>query len=126
MDTRSKIVAAADADFSRSISCAAVLASFDVLTGERIARLREISAEHGALAAVVTQDPDCLLTLKARAELAAALDIIDVVIMADEPVETLMPRLRQSFVVVDERERDAAISQRLVEHIRDKNGIPVT
>ena len=123
MDTRSKIMAA-DADFSRVQGCTAVLASFDVLTPERIARLREIAAAHGALAAVVTRELECLLTLQARAELAAALGIIDVVIMADEPVETLMPRLRQSFAVVDERDRDAAISRRLFEHIRGKNGIP--
>ncbi len=118
MDSRSKIVNASQSDFGSCNARTAVLATFDVLTQQRIERLRKMAAESGPLAAVILEQPGSLLSMQARAELAAALAIINVVIMADEPLETLLPRLHRSFAVVDDREPDAFLSKQLIEHIR--------
>ncbi len=113
MDTRSKIIGIEEA--ARHTGHTAVLSTFDVLTAPRIRRLREIADRGRPLLAIVTEQPGSLLPLRARAELAASLAIIDVVVIVQEFVPGLFPN------VLDEREPDERRTLDLIELIQRRN-----
>ena len=90
MDTRSKIVTAGTLPDVRPV---AVTGYFDVLTADLIRELRAIRAREpeAPLAAVVLPGGDSLLQQRARAELMAAVAVIDYVMIAEtEDLEALL------------------------------------
>ncbi len=117
MDTRAKIVSLGEAARRASGTGATVLYShFDVLTAERVRLVRALAQEAGMLIAVTSEVPGSLLPVQARAELAAALAMVDFVVIAEAPV-TCFPGAR----FVDDRETDAARTASLIAHIQQRN-----
>ncbi len=117
MDTRSKIVPAATA-----LSCApgtkaiVLLSAFDVLTAARIRRVNQLAEDADLLIAVITQVPGSLLPAQARAELAASLDLVDFVVIADGPL-THFPDAR----IIDDTEADRQRTTQLIEYVHQRN-----
>ncbi len=116
MDTRSKIIALEQA-IERAPTCGVVLASFDVLTVERIHRLKEIRHDSPCLMAVVSDVPGSLLNVTARAELAASLLVIDWVVIAENPKSLIECTAK----VYDECEADSRRAADLVRYVHQRN-----
>jgi len=118
MDTRAKIVTLEEAAERASGTGTTVLFShFDVLTAERVRLVRTLALEAGMLIVVIAQVPGSLLPMQARAELAASLAMVDLVVITEAPV-TRFPGAR----FVDDREIDKARTTRLIAHVQQKNG----
>lgn len=116
MDTRSKIITAEQA-LERVPECGAVLASFDVLTAERIRRLQAIRHDSPSLMAILADVSGSLLNVTARAELAAALSLIDWVVIAEDSTSLT----QRAAKVYDEREADARRAADLVRYVHQRN-----
>ena len=116
MDTRTKILIPEEAA-ARYPEYAVVLASFDVLTAPRIRSLRELADHSPALIAIVTEIPNSLLSLNARAELAASLAIIDCVVMAGDTSSLLA----NAVAIHDQRQADSLRTAELMEHVQRQN-----
>jgi hypothetical protein len=117
VDTRSKIVSIGAV---RASGAVAVAGYFDVLTGDLVRQLRAIRDRYPGtpFAAVVLPDPDALLGHRARAELAAALAVIDYVLITEiEDSEAL------GFSVIHLEEADRERNRRLREHVRARHGV---
>lgn len=123
MDTRRKIVtleAAAEiaaALRGRGSKLRLVAGYFDVLTAGQVRRLRELSDGQTLMAAVL-DPPQPILASGARAELAAALSVIDYVVPVwgsglDEALEKIRPD-----EVVREESADLGRSSALLEHVQ--------
>lgn len=97
MDTRQKIAPA---------PATVVLGHFDPVTSEHANRLQELKQQGKPLIVVVTSPSDPLLPARARAELVAALRVVDQVIIADE--------------FISEEQADDARRDALMEHIRSR------
>lgn len=124
MDTRAKIVSAKQAAAQTADrNSTLLLSSFDVLTSARIHRVRALAQPDTLLIAVITELADSLLPLQARAELAAALAIIDLVIVADESVAALLTRF-PGATVIDDNQDDARRTAELIEYVHQRNGKP--
>ena len=117
MDTRNKILTL-EAAFRLPRGELSVIAGyFDAL---RAAHIQELTALARPLLAVVLPRTNELLPQRARAEMTAALRVIDYVVTADNRdldalVEALAPR---EFVRVEERDR--ALVQQLIEHVHSR------
>ena len=113
MDTRSKIVAPDRVP----PGCAVVTGTFDVIQAEDARELAAIRAEspHSPLCAVVLPLAGELLPRRARAELAAALRVIDYVIAEDIALDTLKPAR-----VVRLEEVHATRKRQLMEHVHSR------
>jgi len=122
MDTRNKIInldqasrIAADLR-DRGVRWKLVTGYFDVLTVDLVRRLRELSGGVTVMA-VVLDPPEPLLGPRARAELAAALGMIDYVLpLQGSGLEHALDELRPDAIVREEtadRRRQAA----LMEHV---------
>jgi hypothetical protein len=95
MDTRAKILSLAAAHAVRP--AAVVVSRFDV---PRAAHLRDLEALPRPLLAVVLQRPDTILSVAARAELAAAYRVINYVVIADDrEFEALVSALQPARVL---------------------------
>ena len=121
MDTRSKIVTASAAP------CGAVLvaANFDVPSAEQVRELQEIRDRHpaGAFIAAVLPCEREVLGQSARAEMAAALRVVDYVLIVEPAgrpgdLDGLVDCLRPVAVI---RLEDAGAQRlrRLIEHVRN-------
>lgn len=97
MDTRQKIALA---------GATVVTGHFDPLTAAHVRRLSELKQEGRPLAVVITSPPDPILPAQARAELIAALGIVDQVVIARE--------------LIHEEEADLGRSRQLIEHVRSR------
>lgn len=109
MDTRTKIVSLEQArrladDWRQGGEAVrAVIGYFDPLLPEFVSRLRA-AAEGGRLIAVVAAPQDAYLEARARAELAAALDFVDAVVMGEDAgglgdlLSLDEPGLRREFI----------------------------
>ena len=88
MDTRTKIVEPEQAP----AGCTVVTGTFDVMVAADARELSEIRAQHPevALCVVVLPLVGELLAQRARAELAAALRMVDYVVIADDPAPNAM------------------------------------
>lgn len=121
MDTRAKIVpeneAAVQAVGRQTVL---LLSSFDVLTATRIRRVRDLLKTGALLVAVITDSADTLLPTQARAELAASLAIIDLVIVAKEPVAALLGRFPGS-TVIDDHDSDTRRTTELINYVHQRN-----
>ena len=120
VNSREKIVAVA-ALAERVELCAApgakpVVATgrFDLLSREIVKQLEEARAEDVVLVACVdpTDAPDCLLPAEARAQLAASLAAVDLVVIADAR------ELRQSLPAASVLEVKSDLAPRLLARFR--------
>jgi hypothetical protein len=97
LDTRKKIALA---------GATVVTGHFDPLTAAHTRRLTELRRGAAPLVVVITSPPEPLLPAAARAELVAALGIVDMVIVAEE--------------LVREEEADEVRAARLIERVRSR------
>ena len=115
MDTRSKIVNAEAAPRA----CTVVTGAFDVLLAADARELAEIRASHPdrPLLVVVLPLPDPLLPRRARAELAAALRMVDYVVIADDAATDVLLDALQPAQLVRLEEAQAVRKRQLMEHV---------
>jgi glycerol-3-phosphate cytidylyltransferase-like family protein len=115
VDTRNKILTSADS-LPRPITL--VAGYFDVLRAAHAAEMQKVRDRTGSRPLVVVVLP-CrgeLLSQKARAELVAAIRVVDYVLIADnEELHRLIERLNPAEVVRLE-EADRRRTRRLIEH----------
>ena len=92
---------------------------FDVLTPDLVRRLRSLS-DGARLLAVIVDPPKPLLPAQARAELAAALSMIDYVLSPQgESLEKAIEEIRPNEVVREDL-ADGKRSQALIEHVHQR------
>jgi hypothetical protein len=108
LDTRTKIVAA-----ERVAGRTVVAVYFDPVVAPHAQRLQELAKEHGPLAVCVCDPPKPLLPARARAELAAALRDVELVVVGDAA-------LSQAVAIIDERPADLARRAALMAHVRSR------
>lgn len=112
MDTRTKITTPHQARARLANSPhIAYRAGFDVLTAARIQSLRQVAQPGTLLIAVIEDQPNSLLATQARAELAASLAIIDLVVIGPFPTPNL----------IDDTEADARHTAELIQHVHRRN-----
>ena len=124
MDTRTKIltpVALAELDPPRPLLLA--VGRFDILRVEMARELAAARRRTGAasLLAVVRQLPDELAPLDARAELAAALRVIDYVFVAADGDLTGLAAAMQPIEIMNLEEADAQRTRQLIEHVHSRH-----
>src|ERR1700683_1883467 len=127
MDTRDKII---DCERTaelvgelrgRRVALKVVLGYFDVLSAEHVRRLREIANGAGALFVAVLDPPAPLLDGRARAELVAALGVVDYVVLAGaRPAQALL-RPFNATEIVREESADLLRTRRLMEHVQHRH-----
>jgi glycerol-3-phosphate cytidylyltransferase-like family protein len=127
MDTRTKIIepgcAAARLQKLRDQGGRAkvVTGYFDVLVAEHIQRLREIGCAPGALFVIILDPPAPLLGARARAELVAALAMVDYVVpAARQAAAELLDRFAASEIVREES-ADLLRAERLSQHVQRRH-----
>lgn len=116
MDTRSKILDRAGAvELARKHPRLRVVTGyFDVLLAEHVRELRKL-AEGVVLVAAIAEPPQPILAARARAEMAAALEMVDYVIAED-----VLPFVADADVV-DWRAADGRRCQELIDHVRKRH-----
>ena len=125
MDTRHKIIesqrAQALAQGLRAKGVKIVTGYFDVIVAEHVRRLREIKNGSAMLVVVVLDPPEALLAARARAELVAALAVVDYVVPADEQAaKELLSHFTASEIVREESD-DLLRARRLSEHVKSRH-----
>ena len=118
MDTRIKILSL---DAARRLAPPPVLAAgyFDVLRAAHVRELAELRRRFpgSPLVAAVLPLAGALLDQRARAELAAALRVVDYVVIPERPdVYTLAETLQPAFIARMEA-ADASRARQLTEHV---------
>jgi bifunctional ADP-heptose synthase (sugar kinase/adenylyltransferase) len=109
LDTRSKIISAEEAHLRLGDKPAQwVTGHFDPLLAEHVRWLRECSARDQLLVVAITNPARPLLAQRARAELAAALAMVDYVVMKND--------------AAPEASGDAAITGRFIHRVLRRNG----
>lgn len=118
MDTRAKIVSSRALPELVTDPVTLVTGYFDVLRAGHIRSLRELSANRLAIA--VRPDPSAVLPLQARAELVAALRMVDYVVTADDrELATLVRALRPARVLhLEDADRQRAAELKRNVHSR--------
>ncbi len=118
MDTRTKILdpeaaaAAADAARRAGKTVKLVVGTFDPLLPAHARRLREIAGERSVLFVGICDSPRPLLPLQARAELAAALGMVDYVV----PGETAL----RPDEIYREEAADARRTRDLIRNVQER------
>ena len=122
MDTRSKIVTAGEAPRGAVL----VAGSFDVFGVEQVRQLQQIRQRHpaGPLIAAVLPCVDAVLNQAARAEMAAALRVVDYVLIVEptgrpDDLDRLGDILRPGILIRLE-EAGVRCLRRLIEHVRNR------
>jgi hypothetical protein len=122
VDTRSKIVTAGQAPRGAVL----VAGAFDVFSVDQVPELRRIRERHpaGPLIAAVLPCAHELLSLRARAEMAAALRVVDYVLIVEpagrrDDLDRLVDLLQPATLI---RLEEAGIRslRRLIEHVRNR------
>jgi glycerol-3-phosphate cytidylyltransferase-like family protein len=127
MDTRNKIItpdrAAALAGELRATGAAlkVVTGYFDVLVAGHVRRLREIADGAATLMVVVEDPPAPVLGARARAELVAALTVVDYVVPADKMALRELLRHFRADEIVEEESADLLRAQWLTEHVQRRH-----
>lgn len=127
MDTRDKIIdcersAALVEDLrARGIAVKMVLGYFDVLAAEHVRRLREIAHGAGALFVTVLDPPLPVLDARARAELVAALGVVDYVVLGGERPAQALLRPFSADEIVRAESADLLRTRRLMEHVQHRH-----
>lgn len=126
LDTRNKILSPlAAAEWARRLrsegkSVAVACGFFDPLLAAHAARLERLASGGSPMLAVVTDPPDPILPLAARAELVAALGVVDAVAaIPPAELEAFLASLNASAIQRGEAE-DAALRQDLIQHVHKR------
>ena len=121
MDTRTKIISA-----ERAVEVASdgrqvvvVTGHFDVLHAGLIQALRGISKGASMVVAVVLDPSAPLLSGRARAELAAGLEVVDYVVLVADDATGLL-RAIKPFQVISEELADQRRAAELIQHVQQK------
>ena len=127
MDTRKKIIdcehAAALAAKLRTegASIQIVTGYFDVLVADHVRRLREITGQASKLFVVVLDPPMAVLATRARAEMVAALAMVDYVVPAGkQEAEALLSHFAEGEIVREES-ADLLRAERLDQHVQRRH-----
>ena len=118
MDTRTKIldaeaaIAAAGAARRAGKTVKLVAGTFDPLLAAHARRLREIAEEGAVLFAAIQEPVAPLVALRARAELVAALGVVDYVVLGDAPL--------RPDEVYREESADAGRTRDLIRNVQDR------
>ena len=125
MDTRTKII-----EPDRAISLSGNLRSkgvkivtgyFDVIVAEHVRHLTDIKNGWGTLVVVVLDPPEPILSGRARAELVAALRVVDYVVLGGEQAaEELLSHFSPDEIVREES-ADLLRFRRLSEHVQRRH-----
>ena len=125
MDTRTKII-----EPDRAISLSGDLRSkgvkivtgyFDVIVAEHVRHLTDIKNGSGTLVVVVLDPPEPILSGRARAELVAALRVVDYVVLGGEQAaEELLSHFSPDEIVREES-ADLLRFRRLSEHVQRRH-----
>ena len=125
MDTRQKIIelqrALALVGDLRARGVKVVTGYFDVIVAEHVRRLREIKNGSAALVVVVLDPPEPLLAAIARAELVAALGMVDYVVPADEQAARALLSHFTTSEIVREESADLLRARRLSDHVKRRH-----
>jgi hypothetical protein len=115
MDTRTKILSPEAAPRA----CTVVTGAFDPVLAEDARELAEVRASHPdrPLLVVVLPLPGDLLPPRARAELVAALRMIDYVVTADDTDPDSLLALLEPALLVRLEEAQAVRKRQLMEHV---------
>jgi bifunctional ADP-heptose synthase (sugar kinase/adenylyltransferase) len=118
MDTRSKILTLAEAA-SLAGPLAMVTGYFDILRAAHIRDLDRVRRREGGakLLAVVLPAPDEILPQQARAELVAALRMIDYVVIADDAAARRLAHSLEPVEIVHLEAAEARRARELKEHV---------
>ncbi|SRR6266849_1527670 len=126
MDTRNKIVAPERAlalvqeARAKDSRVKVVTGYFDVVVAEHVRRLHEIKDGSAALLVVVLDPPEPVLSGRARAELVAALGVVDYVVPAAGPAAMALLSHFHPDEVVREEPADLLRARRLSEHVQHR------
>jgi bifunctional ADP-heptose synthase (sugar kinase/adenylyltransferase) len=94
---------------------------FDPLLAVHASRLSRLRNRADALMVVVATPPQPILPGTARAELVAALSVVDYVVLPEETtVEELLARIRAKEVLRQEAE-DERLTRDLIQHVRSRH-----
>lgn len=114
MDTRTKIIAEAQAvEIAEGFTV--VTGYFDVLLADHVRALRKIAEGGRRIIVVVRDSPDALLPQAARAELVAALAMVDYVVASENG-----GALFQSAEIVHFERDDLRRTAALIEHVHER------
>jgi bifunctional ADP-heptose synthase (sugar kinase/adenylyltransferase) len=123
LDTRKKIVSLEQA--VRAIrehpGWVAVTGYFDPLTAEHSRRLREIRTGHSGIVVFLSDPPDPVLSARARAELIAALAMVDYVVLPQERASSGSSLLDAGLPVLREEEADEARFKNLLRRVQERH-----
>lgn len=120
MDTRNKII-----DL-RARRPALVTGYFDPLTAAHVRRLREIRDAHDPVVVLLSDPAEPVLDARARAELLAALDMVDYVVLPQERASSALLERTGNWSVFHEEGSDEARFRSLVEHVHRRHNLPVS
>ena len=124
MDTRNKIIpASAAAETARRLRAegrklTVVTGTFDVLLA---AHARDLGTATDALIVILLPSAAPLLAERARAELIAALHMVDYVVVGDEGSAAEVLRQLGADEVISRRSADAEERRRLIEHVQRRH-----
>jgi bifunctional ADP-heptose synthase (sugar kinase/adenylyltransferase) len=125
MDTRQKIIepqrALALVGDLRARGVKIVTGYFDVIVAEHVRRLREIKNGCATLVVVVLDPPEPLLPGRARAELVAALGMVDYVVPADKQAAGELLDHFTTSEIAREESADLLRARRLSEHVKRRH-----
>ena len=117
MDTRRKILAAEEAvEHWSGRKVRLVRGYFDPLLAEHARRLAELATPGAALVVVIEDPPQPILPARARAELVAALQAVDCVVLG---APTNLP----AEAVFDETWEDLGRAEKFMAEVRARQGV---
>jgi bifunctional ADP-heptose synthase (sugar kinase/adenylyltransferase) len=125
-DTRHKLLSV---DQARTLTGPAIVfvTHLEVLQASHVQRLEELAAEErGKLIVIVTDPESPLVPLEARADVVAALRMVDYVIPSPDGPAPALTALRSGTVVkevIEDEEEDRGRTRKLIEHVRSRSGI---
>jgi bifunctional ADP-heptose synthase (sugar kinase/adenylyltransferase) len=124
LNTRDKVLTREQAiECAKTVSANVVIGRFDVLRASTVARLAALARADARLFAIVLDDPSALLTLRARAELAAALRVIDYVIPLESDPADLIAAMTPGELF-DESSAHLQATHQLIDHVRERHKEP--
>ena len=115
MDTRAKILTPPEAA-NLPLPLRAVVGFFDPLLAAHVRRLNELASPETKLIAVILNPQQPLLDLRARAELVAALAIIDFVVPMEGDCDAFLRSLPTADIIHEETS-DQLRTAHLIEHV---------
>ena len=127
MDSRDKII---DCEHAAALvaklradgaSIQVVTGYFDVLVAGHVRRLRQIAGKASKLFVVVLDPPAPVLAARARAEIAAALAMVDYVVLAGKQAPEVLLGCFADSEIVREESADLLRAERLNRHVQRRH-----